>query len=32
MGFAGKDPVFLGWVKDLFNYYWEKGKSILTTK
>lgn len=28
MGFAGKDPVFLGWVKDLFNYYWEKGKRV----
>jgi predicted transcriptional regulator len=28
MGFAGKDPVFLGWVKDLFNYYWEKGKPV----
>lgn len=28
LGFAGKDPVFLGWVKDLFNYYWEKGKRI----
>ncbi len=28
MGFAGKDPVFLGWVKDLFNYYWEKGKRL----
>lgn len=28
MGFAGKDPVFLGWVKDLFNYYWEKGKHV----
>ena len=26
VGFAGKDPVFLGWVKDLFCYYWEKGK------
>jgi hypothetical protein len=28
LGFAGKDPVFLGWVKDLFNYYWEKGKRV----
>ena len=28
MGFAGKDPVFLGWVKDLFKYYWEKGKRV----
>ena len=25
-GFFGKDPVFLGWVKDLFLYYWDKGK------
>jgi predicted transcriptional regulator len=28
VGFAGKDPVFLGWVKDLFCYYWEKGKRV----
>jgi len=26
VGFIGKDPVFLNWVKDLFLYYWEKGK------
>ena len=25
-GFSGKDPTFLNWVKDLFLYYWEKGK------
>lgn len=25
-GFFGKDPTFLNWVKDLFLYYWEKGK------
>jgi len=25
-GFYGKDPRFLNWVKDLFLYYWEKGK------
>lgn len=25
-GFVGKDPIFLNWVKDLFLYYWEKGK------
>ena len=25
-GFSGKDPVFLNWVKDLFLYYWDKGK------
>jgi len=25
-GFFGKDPMFLNWVKDLFLYYWDKGK------
>lgn len=25
-GFFGNDPAFLNWVKDLFLYYWEKGK------
>jgi predicted transcriptional regulator len=25
-GFFGKDPVFLGWVRDLFLYYWDRGK------
>ena len=25
-GFFGKDPGFLNWVKDLFLYYWDKGK------
>lgn len=25
-GFFGKDPMFLNWIKDLFRYYWEKGK------
>jgi predicted transcriptional regulator len=25
-GFIGKDPIFLNWVKDLFLYYWDKGK------
>src|SRR3989304_5562883 len=25
-GFFGNDPLFLNWVKDLFLYYWEKGK------
>jgi predicted transcriptional regulator len=25
-GFFGKDPEFLNWVKDLFSYYWDKGK------
>lgn len=26
--FIGNDPVFLGWVKDLFLYYWEKGTLV----
>ena len=25
-GFFGKDPTFLNWVKDLFLYYWDRGK------
>ena len=25
VSFVGKDPVFLGWVKDLFLCYWDKG-------
>jgi len=25
-GFFGKDPVFHNWVRDLFLYYWDKGK------
>jgi predicted transcriptional regulator len=25
-GFCGKDPTFLSWLKDLFLYYWDKGK------
>ena len=25
-GFFGKDSIFLNWVKDLFLYYWDKGK------
>lgn len=25
-GFYGKDPIFLNWVKDLFLFYWDKGK------
>jgi predicted transcriptional regulator len=24
--FFGKDPAFHSWVKDLFLYYWDKGK------
>ncbi len=25
-GFSGTNPVFLNWIKDLFLYYWNKGK------
>ncbi|HVP17160.1 MAG TPA: hypothetical protein VMT42_07320, partial [candidate division Zixibacteria bacterium] len=25
-GFFGDDPTFHNWVKDLFLYYWDKGK------
>jgi predicted transcriptional regulator len=25
-GFIGSDPTFLNWIKDLFLYYWDKGK------
>jgi predicted transcriptional regulator len=25
-GFLGKDPMFLTWVRELFQYYWDKGK------
>jgi predicted transcriptional regulator len=25
-GFSGDDPTFVNWVKELFMYYWEKGK------
>lgn len=25
-GFSGTDPVFVNWVRDLFLYYWDKGK------
>ena len=24
--FYGTDPAFLGWAKDLFDYYWVRGK------
>lgn len=27
-GFFGKYPTFLNWVKDLFQYYWDRGKRI----
>jgi predicted transcriptional regulator len=30
-GFVSKDPVFLNWIKDLFLYYWEKGKRVDAT-
>jgi predicted transcriptional regulator len=26
--FFGNDPTFLNWVKDLFLYYWDKGKQV----
>ena len=26
-GFASDDPLFHKWCEDLFNYYWEKGKT-----
>lgn len=27
-GFFGKNPAFLDWVKDLFQYYWDRGKRV----
>ena len=27
-GFFGTDPLFLNWVKDLFLYYWNRGKRV----
>jgi len=27
-GFFGNDSIFLNWVKDLFLYYWDKGKRV----
>jgi len=27
-GFFGKEPTFHNWVKDLFLYYWDKGKRV----
>lgn len=27
-GFVSKDPDFLNWIRDLFLYYWEKGKRV----
>ena len=26
VGFGGRDPMFMNWVKDLFLYYWDKAK------
>ncbi len=28
VSFVGKNPMFLGWVKDLFLYYWDKGNKL----
>jgi predicted transcriptional regulator len=28
VSFVGKDPMFVGWVKDLFLYYWDKGNRL----
>ncbi len=30
--FYGSDPQFLGWARDLFDYYWEKGKPFNQTR
>jgi predicted transcriptional regulator len=27
-GFSGDDPTFVNWVRELFMYYWEKGKRM----
>jgi hypothetical protein len=27
--FVGRNPVFVGWVSDLFLYYWERGTKIV---
>jgi len=27
-GFFGKDPMFLNWLKDVFLYYWDRGKQV----
>jgi len=32
VSFHGKDPRFLNWAKDLFTYYWEKGKTFHSTQ
>jgi predicted transcriptional regulator len=26
VGFGGRDPIFMNWVKDLFLFYWDKGQ------
>jgi predicted transcriptional regulator len=28
VGFSGKDPVFMNWVKDIFLHYWAKGTRV----
>jgi predicted transcriptional regulator len=28
VSFLGKDPIFLGWVKEVFMYFWEKGSRL----
>jgi predicted transcriptional regulator len=28
VGFFGKDPTFMNWVKDVFEYYWVKGTRV----
>jgi len=30
-GFVGTDPVFRGWCSELFDYYWEKSRTIHIT-
>jgi predicted transcriptional regulator len=27
-GFFGKDPEFMNWVKEMFQYYWDKGTRV----
>jgi len=31
-GFGGNDPEFYGWVKELFLYYWERGRRNLSPR
>ena len=30
LGFASTDPIFHGWCKDLFEYYWDRGRTKTT--